>query len=61
MNMYTRVNVFVYRMREVQTRLSFECAEPVTLEEVFLIALRKDFRVTKNLHQAFHSHRRSAF
>ena len=47
MDMYTQVNVFVDGMREGQTRLSLERAEPATLEEAFAIALREDFRVTK--------------
>ena len=47
MNMYTQVNVFVDGMREGQTRLSLERADPATLEEAFAIALREDFRVTK--------------
>ena len=47
MDMYTQVNVFVGGMREGQTRLSLERAEPATLEEAFAIALREDFRVTK--------------
>ena len=33
-------------MREGQTRLSVERAEPATLEEAFAIALREVFRVT---------------
>ena len=45
--MYTQVNVFVDGMREGQTRLSLERAEPATLEEAFSITLREDFRVTK--------------
>ena len=47
MDMYTQANVFVDGMREGQTRLSSKRAEPTTLEEEFLIALREDFRVTK--------------
>uniref|UniRef100_A0AAV1T373 CCHC-type domain-containing protein n=1 Tax=Peronospora matthiolae TaxID=2874970 RepID=A0AAV1T373_9STRA len=47
MDMYTQVKVFVDGMREEQTRLSLERAEPATLEEAFAIALREDFRVTK--------------
>ena len=47
MDMYTQVNVFVDGMREGQTHLSLERAEPATLEEAFAIALREDFRVTK--------------
>uniref|UniRef100_M4BX95 CCHC-type domain-containing protein n=1 Tax=Hyaloperonospora arabidopsidis (strain Emoy2) TaxID=559515 RepID=M4BX95_HYAAE len=34
-------------MREGQTRLSLERAEPATLEEAFASALHEDFRVTK--------------
>ncbi|CAI5730816.1 unnamed protein product [Peronospora farinosa] len=44
MDMYTQVNVFVDGMREGQTRLSHEHAEPATLEEAFAIALREEFR-----------------
>uniref|UniRef100_M4C3V5 CCHC-type domain-containing protein n=1 Tax=Hyaloperonospora arabidopsidis (strain Emoy2) TaxID=559515 RepID=M4C3V5_HYAAE len=47
MDMYTQVNVFVDGMREGQTRLSLERAEPAILEEAFAIALRGLFRVTK--------------
>ena len=47
MDMYTQVNVFVDGMREGQTRLSLERAEPATLEEAFAIALHEDFRITK--------------
>ena len=47
MDMYTQVNVFADGMREGQTRLSLERAETATLEEVFAIALREEFRVTK--------------
>ena len=47
MDMYTQVSVFVDGMREEQTRLSLERAEPATLEEAFSIALREDVRVTK--------------
>ncbi|CAI5708623.1 unnamed protein product [Peronospora farinosa] len=47
MDMYTQVNVFVGGMREGQTRLSLERAEPATLEEAFAIALREDFKVTE--------------
>uniref|UniRef100_M4B328 CCHC-type domain-containing protein n=1 Tax=Hyaloperonospora arabidopsidis (strain Emoy2) TaxID=559515 RepID=M4B328_HYAAE len=47
MYMYTQVNVFVDGMREGQTRLSLERAEPTTLEEAFAIALCEDVRVTK--------------
>ena len=47
MDMYTQVNVFVDGMREGQTRLSLERAEPAALEEAFAIALRENFRVTK--------------
>uniref|UniRef100_A0AAV1U9I9 Uncharacterized protein n=1 Tax=Peronospora matthiolae TaxID=2874970 RepID=A0AAV1U9I9_9STRA len=47
MDKYTQVNVFVNGMREGQTLLSLERAEPATLEEAFAIALREDFRVTK--------------
>ena len=47
MDMYTQVNVFVDGMRERQTRLLLERAEPATLEETFSIALREDFRITK--------------
>ena len=47
MDMYTQVNVFVDGMREGQTRLSLERAEPATLEEAFAIALREDFRVPR--------------
>ena len=47
MDMYTQVNVFVDGMREGQTRLSLERAEPATLEKEFLIALRENFRVSK--------------
>ena len=45
--MCTQVNVFVNGMREGLTLLSFERAEPATLERAFSIALREDFRVTK--------------
>ena len=41
------MNVFVDGMREGQTRLALERAEPATLEDAFSIALRDDFRVTK--------------
>ena len=34
-------------MLEVKTHLSIERAKPATLEEVFSIALREDFKVTK--------------
>uniref|UniRef100_A0AAV1UI87 Uncharacterized protein n=1 Tax=Peronospora matthiolae TaxID=2874970 RepID=A0AAV1UI87_9STRA len=44
---YTQVNVFIDGMREGQTCLSLERAEPATLEEAFAIAFREDFRVTK--------------
>ena len=47
MDMYTQVNVFMDGMREGQTRLPLERAEPATLEEAFSIALREDFRITK--------------
>ena len=47
LNMYTHVNAFVDGMREGQTRLSLERADPATLEEAFSISLREDFRVTK--------------
>ena len=47
MDMYTQVNVVVDGMRERQTRLSLERAEPATLEDAFAIALREDLRVTK--------------
>ena len=47
MDMYTHVNVLVDGMRERQTRLSLERAEPAALEEAFSIALREGFRVTK--------------
>ena len=45
MDMYTQVNVFVDGMREGQTRLSLERAEPATLRMAFMIALREEFRV----------------
>uniref|UniRef100_A0AAV1UPR1 Retrotransposon gag domain-containing protein n=1 Tax=Peronospora matthiolae TaxID=2874970 RepID=A0AAV1UPR1_9STRA len=47
MDMYTQVNVFADGMREGQTRLSLERAEPATSEKSFAIALREDLRVTK--------------
>uniref|UniRef100_A0AAV1UL96 Uncharacterized protein n=1 Tax=Peronospora matthiolae TaxID=2874970 RepID=A0AAV1UL96_9STRA len=47
MDMYTQGNVFADGMREGQTRLSLERAEPSTLKEAFAIALREDLRVTK--------------
>uniref|UniRef100_A0AAV1TJW4 Retrotransposon gag domain-containing protein n=1 Tax=Peronospora matthiolae TaxID=2874970 RepID=A0AAV1TJW4_9STRA len=47
MDMHTQVNVFVDGMREGQTRLSLERAEPATLEEAFAITLRDDLRVPK--------------
>uniref|UniRef100_A0AAV1TE30 Uncharacterized protein n=1 Tax=Peronospora matthiolae TaxID=2874970 RepID=A0AAV1TE30_9STRA len=47
MGMITQVNVFVDGICEGQTRLSQERAEPATLKEAFIIALREDFGVTK--------------
>uniref|UniRef100_A0AAV1TS74 Retrotransposon gag domain-containing protein n=1 Tax=Peronospora matthiolae TaxID=2874970 RepID=A0AAV1TS74_9STRA len=47
MDMYTQVNVFVDGMREGQTRLSLERAEPATLDEAIAIAIREALRVTK--------------
>ena len=47
MDMYAHVYFFVHGMREEQTRLSLERAEPATLEKAFSIALRENFRVTQ--------------